>query len=377
MGCEECFNDGFIGAVILMAGLHGVLLAAILTFGNNLKSKSNTYLAMSILGIAIILSFESSYYLGGYGSIPEFILNLPIYLRTLIPAGLFYFIIFLIDPNHELTVLEKIGFYAILSEVVIESMYYPASFLSFDEEVVNAYISSVGELLGLVTTIVLLPWCWHKINYYQKYLYDNYSNTYRKSLGWLRYFLVVFCGIALLWLFAFFLSEFGYENYSEGIFLVIMLSLVATLFFTGYYMVLRHDWFQIVPIINLTHEIKSSANKLSSKTDVYHKNLMELMTVEKLFEDMDLTLDRLSERLKISAGYLSQIINEKEQKNFFDFVNFYRVEAVKEKLLDENFSNYTIMGIALESGFKSKSTFNSVFKKNTGYTPSAYRRNQV
>jgi AraC-like DNA-binding protein len=102
-----------------------------------------------------------------------------------------------------------------------------------------------------------------------------------------------------------------------------------------------------------------------------------LLLEEKIYEDINLTLDSLAERLQISSGYLSQIIKENEQKNFFELINYYRIESVKKKLLDQNYKDYTIMSIALESGFNSKSTFNAVFKKFTNQTPSAFRRKQV
>ena len=114
MECEECFHYGFLGAIILMASLHGFLLAAILAYGKNLKSKANKYLALSILGIALILGLESLHYFDGYDHIPDFILYLPTYLRTLIPVGFFYFVIYLINPKHQLSQFEKIGFYFIM-----------------------------------------------------------------------------------------------------------------------------------------------------------------------------------------------------------------------------------------------------------------------
>ena len=93
-----------------------------------------------------------------------------------------------------------------------------------------------------------------------------------------------------------------------------------------------------------------------------------------MYENIELTLNDLAQELQLSSGYLSQIINEREQKSFFEFVNFYRVEAIKRKLLDQNYAHYDIFSIALESGFKSKSTFNAVFKKMTQQTPSAYKK---
>jgi len=87
-----------------------------------------------------------------------------------------------------------------------------------------------------------------------------------------------------------------------------------------------------------------------------------------------LPLAQLSEQVNIPAHYLSQVINEKLDCNFLDFINGYRVEAAKAKLVDSKLSHYTIISTAYESGFNAKSTFYAVFKKHTGLTPSQFRK---
>jgi AraC-like DNA-binding protein len=67
------------------------------------------------------------------------------------------------------------------------------------------------------------------------------------------------------------------------------------------------------------------------------------------------------------------VINERFQLNFFDFINQYRVSEVKERIADPKNDNFTLLGIALESGFNSKSAFNRIFKKLTGQTPSQFK----
>ena len=98
-----------------------------------------------------------------------------------------------------------------------------------------------------------------------------------------------------------------------------------------------------------------------------------IMKEEKLYQQPDLNLIKLAKALNLNPRLLSRIINEQYQQNFSDFVNQYRIEDIKGKLTDPEFSHYTILAIALEAGFNSKSTFNAAFKKNTGMTPSAYR----
>ncbi len=71
-------------------------------------------------------------------------------------------------------------------------------------------------------------------------------------------------------------------------------------------------------------------------------------------------------------NYLSQIINEKEGKSFYDFVNSFRVEEFKRLVKDSKNKQFTLLALAYDCGFNSKSSFNRYFKKNTGKTPSEF-----
>jgi len=99
------------------------------------------------------------------------------------------------------------------------------------------------------------------------------------------------------------------------------------------------------------------------------------MESERLYTDCELSLQKVSERLSIPPHHLSQIINERLNQSFSDFINFYRVEEVKKNLLDPSKKHYSILALAENSGFNSKSSFNSVFKKHTNGTPSEFREN--
>ena len=108
-----------------------------------------------------------------------------------------------------------------------------------------------------------------------------------------------------------------------------------------------------------------------------HSNLLrqiEYMKVEKPYLDGDLSLPKLVEQFDVHPNYLSQVINEREHKNFYDYVNAYRVEEFKRLISDPQKRNLTILALAFECGFKSKSAFNKCFKKMTGQTPSEYMK---
>jgi AraC-like DNA-binding protein len=109
------------------------------------------------------------------------------------------------------------------------------------------------------------------------------------------------------------------------------------------------------------------------RSERYLDKLVNFMEKEKPFTDGDLTIQKLAEKLSIPANHLSQTINERLGQTFSDFVNCYRVEAAKRKLLDPGSRHLSVLGIAEEVGFNSKSSFNSVFKKHTNMTPSEFR----
>ncbi len=101
--------------------------------------------------------------------------------------------------------------------------------------------------------------------------------------------------------------------------------------------------------------------------------IVNLMEKDKLYQETELTLQDLADKLQIPSYQVSLAINDGMKKNFYDLINNYRVEEAKRLLLDPKNSNYTILSVGFEAGFNSKTTFNTVFKKFTGLTPTAYR----
>ncbi len=111
----------------------------------------------------------------------------------------------------------------------------------------------------------------------------------------------------------------------------------------------------------------------ADRADRYLERLREFMDAEKPFTDCELSLQKLAEQLSMPPQHLSQVINERLDRSFSDLINFYRVEEVKKVFLDPAKKHYSLLAISEEAGFNSKSSFNSVFKKYTGRTPSEYR----
>ncbi|NOR34766.1 MAG: helix-turn-helix domain-containing protein [Bacteroidales bacterium] len=114
-----------------------------------------------------------------------------------------------------------------------------------------------------------------------------------------------------------------------------------------------------------------SGLKNEDVADLVNK-IRKYMVIKKPYLDRDLTIFDLSSQLHISRHTLSEVINEHMGMNFYNLVNEYRVKEVKDRMKSEDYRQLTILAIAYDSGFNSKSSFNTIFKEKTGQTPSQY-----
>jgi AraC-like DNA-binding protein len=112
----------------------------------------------------------------------------------------------------------------------------------------------------------------------------------------------------------------------------------------------------------------------SKEKQKYMAKLISLMEDEKVYRNPLISLNLLSKQLIIPNRYLSQVLNETLNKSFYDFINEYRIRDCAEFLADEQYYHKTILEIAFEVGFNTKSTFNSSFVKYLGVTPKEYRK---
>ena len=102
------------------------------------------------------------------------------------------------------------------------------------------------------------------------------------------------------------------------------------------------------------------------------RKLLSFFEQETPYYDSTLTLKSLADQVDIHSNQLSWLINNQFGKNFNEFINHYRVEAFKRKVVDPENAHLTILGLAFECGFNSKSSFNTIFKREMGMTPRAY-----
>lgn len=206
---------------------------------------------------------------------------------------------------------------------------------------------------------------------FQRMLAQEVSNTEDVNISWVRFFMGVFLTISVVFLFALFaVIHLDVMNWLwKAIGVVLSLSIFAL----GYKGILQREVFYTT-----TNVPTPSADPVESREkpnpEVMEK-LRAFMSDTKPYLDSELSLSSLSKQIGLNRNQLSQLINDGFGENFYDFINKYRVEEVKRLMMDPQKQNYNLLGIALEAGFKSKSTFNLIFKRFTGLTPTEYKKN--
>ncbi|WP_298425889.1 helix-turn-helix domain-containing protein [uncultured Kordia sp.] len=118
---------------------------------------------------------------------------------------------------------------------------------------------------------------------------------------------------------------------------------------------------------------KSNYKKHTGSTNRFN-TIDRTIKMDRLYMNPSISLSTAATHFNLSEGYISQLINKHTNTNFSTYINNLRIVEAKRILIDTTYKDYTIVAIALEAGFNSKSVFYSAFKKNTGISPSEYRR---
>lgn len=130
---------------------------------------------------------------------------------------------------------------------------------------------------------------------------------------------------------------------------------------------------EILPTIEIS---KYKSSKLNKETiNKYKADLIYSMENDKLYLIRNLSIQDVSEKLNIPRQYISEVVNEHMNTNFQDFINEYRVEEFIKRLENEQYHHFTLLAIATDVGFNSKSSFNAIFKKFKGLTPTQFKKN--
>lgn len=213
-----------------------------------------------------------------------------------------------------------------------------------------------------------------RVKKYQRKILKHFSYTENIDFKWLKNLIII---NLIVWFILFILVFlFSRNNLLIQIHNIVLIAASVAVFLIGYFGFLRTDVF-IMQYKQNEKPIKSDSIKkketiINLEIENLIKTLQSFMEKEKPFLENKLTIKQLSDRLALQPYQLSILLNDVLNKNFFDFVNEYRVEEVKKQMKDNK--TYTLLGIAYDCGFNSKSSFNRIFKNVTGYTPSEFQK---
>lgn len=373
MSVKEIFN-----LFLFISALHGFLFCLLILFSKNGKEKSMVFINLLVLSISLnniqswilIKDFFIEYFFLDYVHIPWHFLIAPFFYMFLIN----YLeiekrsknILKIIIPLFIIIIFIRIGF---------------VSFFSTTNTTDIAYLfekyTSIEEIFSLLVSLTVFGYSFQILSKKEKLFSKILSFD---NLKWIYTFFKLGLFTYLFWIIALAISVA--LNFKEFIYSYYPLRVLTTvlIYWIGYQAIIqlrllkeRKDLRKQLNIATISPTLLSEKDKDSDKKELFN-SIENLITKRKLFTEPKLTVDFLANEADVNAVKLSNCIKQFSDKNFNDYINEFRIEFAKNLLIDENYKNYTITSIGLESGFNSKSTFYATFKKHTDKTPSEYQK---
>ncbi len=350
--------------ILILIGVgNGLLMSMYMLLGRDRS------LARSLLGLLIIcLSFNVLLFIilkyRVYDNYP--VLHwLPFGLSFIIGPLLYFYVQAVISSAFKMTVKQYRHFLLILLDYP-HSVYH----IIYGRGVAHLdlhYVLDKFSLFSLIPNGIYLFLTFKVIKKYNQELPNYLSNTQRFRLQWLSNSILAWSGLFLVGLVygaVDFIVDFGFEE----------------AYFINFIFTITIIWLSIKGLSqeqNATDLPKQPPQTLELATsDRIIEKLRKTMGEQKLYLLPDLTLRNIEDQLGFSSKDISMAINQSLKKNFYQYVNEYRVEEFKERAVDPSNSHLTLFGIAQECGFSSKATFNRVFKSGTGLSPKEYLAQQ-
>lgn len=203
-------------------------------------------------------------------------------------------------------------------------------------------------------------------------LLQLYSNLNLTKVEWLYYWVYSYIISSMIVVVIILIADYGILDVSLA-FLIVALIITIQMFLIGQIGIVSNFRFpDTKSFINSEKKYKGSGLKKESIT-LLKESLLKLLDDESLHLNSELNLNDIAKELNLPVYQASQLINEGFNKTFFDLINSYRIKEFKRRLEDQRYRHLTLLGIAFDSGFNSKSGFYKVFKEATGQTPRQYK----
>lgn len=363
-------NLNVFNIIIISGVLHGIIFSITVTSQKKFITNNTIYLALVVLFLSLsnfqywILDtglienypvLKYIYFPWHWLVLPMFYLYVKRFISTSeIPVRLKYILIL------PFFVVLLIHIFQVVYKLVFDNSYEIPSHFGRG---IFVYI----EFFSVTFNVLLMYLTYKMIVNYESDTRFNYEIV-KSETGWLKKLIYLGLLTCLFWLVAILLVVV-YDLNKSYVFYPMWIGVSILVYWIGYVGInkskLLKERIQIRAI--------SKKDKIHKKSESY-TNFENLIVSEELYLNPDLNLQEVADKLNISKGYLSQLISKESTLNFNDYINSLRIVASKEMLLNKDYDNYTIMAIGLESGFKSKSSFFTAFKKFTNTSPSNYKK---
>ncbi|HEX7846656.1 MAG TPA: helix-turn-helix transcriptional regulator [Chitinophagaceae bacterium] len=374
--------------------LQGILMAGLVYFHPKSDRSVNSFLSLYIFITSAVMALPFALEVIGWQK-SYFIMPLPMLAG---PILYFYIRSFKEKITWQKMWPHFIAFFVFLFLVHKNITYFSAQYPNADrvpQEVLSSPTTIALQLSRLIQQLIYFVLTRKALLSYQRSIQHLFSETSRMDLRWGKFLVNGYLLLISSFVIIFPLMLRFHEYFNELLLLNMVLGTVY-IYFATYKGAMQHTIWQvqpgisrelvqeeiieveeIKPIVAITAKQKITKPGLSAdKIEDLADRIVDLMETDKLYQETELTLQQLAGKLQVPTYQVSQSLNEGLKKNFYDLVNGYRVEEAKRLLQDVRNRNYTILSVGFEAGFNSKTTFNTVFKKFTGFTPTEFRDKQ-
>jgi len=288
-------------------------------------------------------------------------------LQFLTPIIFYYSIQFYSKPDFR---LKKKEFLYLVLPII-----YFLGLIALLKDKENSILSTILTAFVIIQAFYFLIYSYIKIQHHKKRIRLFSSNTNEIDLSWLENIIKSLFGLII------FIGVYNMLFRDADLNLFANVVMVIIVFFVGFNSIKQKEIFLLNEnqrnlIITTEEQTITDKRKIITDKEVesLKVKLTELMEKQKPYLDSELTLVSLAELIELTPHQLSYLINGGFNENFFWFINRYRVKRVKELLSNKHNDHMSILGIAFESGFNSKTSFNTTFKKISSQTPSEFKK---
>lgn len=356
--------------IILMLGaLQGIILGINLWRGNFPRQKANRWLAVLLFFFAYRLITEVLY------SIEVIHYNTWLYhafldYNWIYGTLIFFYIQAYIDVDFKFQRNDWLHFLPVGTEFLLsnyvktQNFYWDGTRESLSWLGEKAYVLWMHTPFQIIITGgLILYYVWRSKKLLTAYTTDNTKPVHSEDVNWLDLMLKIYFGFTMM-IIALGLIDYGLFNYAFNPFY--QFPTYITLAGLTYWLGLQGFARKNAPILTKT---KQQQSYNTDELETVLIDLQQAMEIDLLYKNPTLTLAELAAHLNLKPYQLTQVLNRSLQKSFSDYVNEFRVEAVREMVNNPSLKNYTLLAIAFEAGFNSKASFNRIVKKITGKSP--------